>query len=152
MVYVSFDANRITGFDGCPNDVAAARAQYEFVGQTLGIDTYFVHSWHVGIHPGCHYGQTAAQNLERWSGGAFGNPRLLHFHTCGAYAPGEISLNVLDPTVCLDGVALWLNGVLRPDVLEGGPELLDRYPDMKALFETPSSAAGQGPDGRLSYH
>lgn len=148
---IAFDGNRITGFEGSDRDVKAAQAHYEFVGATFGIDALFVHSWHVGIHPGCHYRLSAARGFERWSGGAFGNPRLLHFHTCGDYPPGEISLNVLDPTVTLDGVALWKDGRLRPELIPGGEALFERYPEMRSIFANPSLAAGQGGDGHLSF-
>lgn len=148
---VAFDGNRITGFDGSSADVAAARGHYEHVGKTFGIDPFFVHSWHAGIHPGCDYRQTAAMHFERWSNGAFGNPRLLHFHTCGAYPPGEISLNILDTTVRLDGVPVWEQGRLNPDLITGGSELLDREPDMRALFEAPSPGVGQAHDNKLSF-
>ena len=150
-LYAHFEGNRLVGFDGSDEDVAAARAHYEFVGKTYDIDTFFVHSWHVGIHPGCHYPQPAGQNFERWSGGAFGNPRLLHFHTCGAYAPGEISLNVLDPTVRVDGVPLWENGRLQPELLPEGAAILECVPEMRKLFDAPSPAAGQGAGDRLRF-
>lgn len=150
-LFVHFDGSRITGFDGSPADVAAATAHYEFVGAKYGIDPYFVHSWHGGIHAGCAYRENASHNFERWSGGAFGNPRLLHFHTCGDYPPGEISLNILDPTVWLDGVAVWKGGVLRPDRLPGGAALLDAYPDMRCVFDHPATDVGQAACGRLLY-
>jgi hypothetical protein len=150
-LFVNFDGSRITGFDGSPDDVAAAQSHYEFVGRKYDLDTYFVHSWHVGIHPGCAFDGQAAQHFERWSGGAFGNPRLLHFHTCGAYPPGEISLNLLDPTVRIDGVAVWENGKLHPERLAGGQALLETYPEMRAIFEAPATQVGQAPCGRLRY-
>lgn len=146
---VQFDGHRITGFQGLDADVTAARAHYEFVGETHGIDTYFVHSWHAGIHPGLRYDHFAGDNTERWSGGAFGNPRVLHFHTCGAYPPGEISLNVVDPTICLDGVAVWENGRLHPERVAGGAEILKAFSDMAAVFANPCDGIGLAPDGRL---
>ena len=87
-VFVNFENTRITGFEGSVDDVAAAKAHYEFVCNKYGIDTYYLHSWHAGIHPGCEFKKPAGDDFERWSGGAFGNPRILHFHTCGAYPPG----------------------------------------------------------------
>lgn len=150
-LHISFRDNQITDFEGSPEDVAAARAHYNFVGRTFGIDTYHVHSWHAGIHPGCAHPAPACANFERWGGSAFGNPRLLHFHTCGAYPPGEISLNLLDPTVCIDDVPVWENGRLCPDRLAGGAALLARYPDMQAVFDGPAQAVGQAASGRLSY-
>lgn len=150
-LYISFRDNQITDFDGRPGDVAAARAHYEFVGRTFGIDTYHVHSWHAGIHPGCAHPAPACANFERWGGSAFGNPRLLHFHTCGAYPPGEISLNLLDPTIHLDDIPVWENGRLYPDRLAGGTALLERHPDMQAVFDQPAQAVGQAASGQLSY-
>ena len=117
--------------------------------ETFGIDPHVMHSWHPGIHPGCAYHAPARDNLERWAGAAFGNPRLLHFHTCGDYAPGEISLNVLDPTVTVDGVAVWDEGAFRPELVPGGAEILARYPCVRAAFEAPVREVGLGPSGRL---
>ena len=116
----------------------------------FGLDPLTMHSWHAGIHPGCAYTTPAQSSFERWSGSAFGNPRLLHFHTCGHYAPGEISLNVLDPTIRVDGVAIWDAGVLRADLLPGGTEILEQYPCIKAVFDDPARHVGQGANGRLS--
>ncbi|MEO9650176.1 MAG: hypothetical protein ABJC87_16120 [Roseobacter sp.] len=150
-LFVNFEGNRITGFDGTPKDVAAAKMHYEFVGNTYGIDTYFIHSWHAGIHPGCEYRECAGLNYERWSGCAFGNPRLMHFHTCGEYPPGEISLNLLDPTVSADGVPIWEAGRLYPERLQGGSALLEQYPDMRAAFDCPATQVGQSESGQLAY-
>ena len=96
-----------------------------------------MHSWHAGIHPACTFQGRAHDNLERWSSSAFGNPRLLHFHTCGAYAPGEICWNVVDPTVIADDVAVWQDGMLQIGDLPGGAALLADHPDLAALFATP---------------
>jgi hypothetical protein len=148
VLTVAFDGDRITGFGG--PDAARARAHYDRVGALLGIDALFLHSWHAGMHPGCAYRRQAGENLSRWGGGAFGNPRLLHFHSCGAYAPGEISLNVIDPTIRLDGVAVWQDGRLHPERVPGGAAILDRYPCAAALFQSPAAAVGLAPSGRLS--
>lgn len=148
---VTFAGNRLTGFEGSDRDKAAATAHYEYVGAKYGIDTWFVHSWHAGIHPGCEYKQAAGHHFERWSGGAFGNPRLLHFHTCGNYPPGEISLNVLDPSVRIDGVPIWEHGVLHPERLPGGKALLEGYPAMAEAFRNPATRVGEAPCGRLRY-
>ena len=150
-LFVDFEDTRITGFDGNAKDVAAAKAHYERVGKEFGIDPYFVHSWHAGIHPGCDYKLPAAEYFERWSSGAFGNPRMLHFHTCGEYPPGEISLNVVDPTVRLDGVAVWENGVLHPERIPGGADVLDTYPCAARAFNEPASSIGLGRNGALSF-
>ena len=148
---VHFDGHRITGFEGSQKDVAAAEAHYAHVAEIFDIDKGFVHSWHAGIHPGCDYMQPASASFERWSGGAFGNPRLLHFHTCGAYAPGEISLNVLDPTIMIDGVKVWENGVFFPERIAGGAEVFDEFPQIRDVFQNPAQNCGQGSDGQLSF-
>ena len=150
ILNVHFTDNKLTGFSGDPMDVHCAQMHYEKVGQMFDLDPMTMHSWHAGIHPGCAFHEPAFKNYERWSGAAFGNPRLLHFHTCGHYAPGEISLNVLDPTIEVDGVAVWDNGVLRPELVPGGAEILGQYACIKAVFKDPEQAVGQGRNGRLS--
>lgn len=150
-LFVNFERNRITGFTGSQKDVSAATAHYEFVGRKYGLDTYYVHSWHGGIHPGCAFDDPAGTHFERWSGGAFGNPRLMHFHTCGAYPPGEISLNILDATVRLDGVAVWEGGRLRPERIRGGRALRERFADLCASFKDPATSVGQAACGQLRF-
>jgi len=141
-VFALMQDGRLTGFEGDPQDVARANAQYDRVAGMFGIDRNIVHSWHAGIHPGCGYPWDMRQNWERWGGAAFGNPRILHFHTCGAYAPGEISWNVIDPTITVDGITYWDRGVFRADRLPGGSEILARYPCAAALFEAPDRNIG----------
>ncbi|MFN4130097.1 MAG: hypothetical protein ACK4GC_09815 [Paracoccaceae bacterium] len=148
VLKVTFDGNRITGFAG--PDAAAARAHFGAVAEMLGVDASFVHSWHAGIHPGCAYEMQAAENIARWGCAAFGNPRVLHFHSCGTEPPGEISLNVIDPTIRLDGVAVWQDGRLYPDRVAGGAEVLAAHPCLSQLFAHPVQAIGLGPAGRLS--
>lgn len=137
-----FEDNRLTGFTGLPDDVARANAHYDHVSGMFGLDRNFIHSWHAGIHPGCAYRAPAEENYERWCSGAFGNPRILHFHTCGAFAPGEISWNILDPTIRIDGVSVWENGVLHVDRVPGGAEILDTYPTARLAFEAPAQDVG----------
>jgi len=137
-----FEKGRLTGFEGDRAAVNLAETQYDHVAGLFGIDRDCVHSWHVGIHPGCGFPAPPAEDFRRWSGGAFGNPRLLHFHTCGNYPPGEISWNVLDPTVMMDGMTLWNRGVLDPWALPGGSEILDTWPDLRAAFEEPVRVVG----------
>lgn len=141
-LHAVFERGRLTGFDGTPQDVRAAERHYDSVATRFGIERDMVHSWHAGIHPGCAFADTAQGNYERWSGSAFGNPRLLHFHTCGAYAPGEISWNVLDPTIEIDGVAVWDAGVLHPERLAGGAALLDAWPGLASVCDAPDRRVG----------
>ncbi|WP_162930102.1 hypothetical protein [Pseudophaeobacter sp. EL27] len=146
---VHFTDNHLTHFKGHEMDVHCAQMHYAEVGQKFNIDPMSMHSWHAGIHPGCAYTLPAADNYQRWSGGAFGNPRLLHFHTCGDYAPGEISLNVLDPTILIDGIAVWKDGVLDPNLVPGGSDLIAQYSSIKTVFDSPAQEVGQGHTGRL---
>ncbi len=138
------EGNRLTRLDGPEPQVARIRAHYADIAGRYGLDPWFVHSWHAGIHPACAFRGEALAAMERWSGSAFGNPRILHFHTCGDYAPGEISWTILDPTVTLDGLALWENGRLRPERLPEGATILDANPILAALFANPERAVGLG--------
>lgn len=141
-VHALLDAGRLMGFEGAEADVAAAGAHYDRVSGLFGLDRDAVHSWHVGMHPGCAFPHPAQDDLTRWGGSAFGNPRILHFHTCGAFAPGTISWNVLDPTVELDGQAVWQGGRLVAERIPGGPEILARYPELAAALAQPDRRVG----------
>jgi hypothetical protein len=142
VAMVRIQGTRAIGYDGPTDVVAGLRAHVADLAARYGLDGDFVHSWHGGIHPGCAYEGRAQDNPGRWTGSAFGNPRLLHVHTCGAYAPGEICWNLLDPTVTLDGVALWQDGRLHPDRIRGGAEILDGCPELAACFAAPATAVG----------
>ena len=150
-LFVEISDSRITGFEGSKRDVDAARAHYDHVASLFDLDRDYVHSWHAGIHPGCAYTKPANFYYDRWSNGAFGNPRILHLHTCGRNPPGEISLNIIDPTVRIDGVAAWDAGRLHPERIAGGKELLGAYEDLADLFANPVRQCGIGPSGRLEY-
>lgn len=141
-VFAHMEQGRLTQFTGDPANAARAEAQYDRVAGQFGIDRDCVHSWHAGIHPGCGYPWDMRENFERWGGAAFGNPRLLHFHTCGAYAPGEISWNVIDPTIVIDGVTYWDAGVFHAERLPEGPSILARHSCAAALFADPDPDIG----------
>ena len=141
-IFAEIEGARLVGWDGAPDQVSRVRAHYAFVADRYGIDRDAVHSWHAGIHPGCAYVEPAHVNYQRWSGGAFGNPRLLHFHTCGAYAPGEICWNVVDPTIEVDGRIVWRRGRIEIDAVPGMRDFLRRYPDIAALYVAPCQDIG----------
>lgn len=141
-VFAIVEHGRIKKFEGAAQDVESVEQHYDHVSKIFSIDPWCVDSWHAGIHPGCHFDDNAEADILRWSGTAFGNPRILHFHTCGEYAPGEISWNILDPTVTIDGVAVWEAGKLHPERVQGGQEILQRHPDLAKLFENPSTQIG----------
>jgi len=141
-VFAHVEDNLITGYEGTAEDVARVEEHYRCVSEQLGINRHYVDSWHAGIHPGCHFEADAEADIMRWSGTAFGNPRILHFHTCGEYAPGEISWNVLDPTVYLDDVCLWDNGRLHVDRIPQAKGILTAHPNLAALFNNPERMIG----------
>jgi hypothetical protein len=148
VLRVRFNGTRITGFDG--PDAERAIAHFDRVGELLGIDPRYLHSWHAGMHPGCGYDRPSWESPARWGGGAFGNPRMLHFHACGAFAPGEISLNVIDPTIWLGDVAVWEAGRLHPERVAGGAEVLAQYPGLAAAFADPAREMGLTQEGQPS--
>ena len=141
-VFALLDAGRLTGFEGSQSDVALAKAHYDRVSAKFGIDRNYVHSWHAGIHPGCGFPWDMRENYERWGGAAFGNPRVLHFHTCGAYAPGEISWNVFDPTIEIDGVKVWEKGEFHLKRLAGGQDILKEFSCAERAFANPDRSVG----------
>ncbi len=141
-LHALIENGRIADWEGEADEVARARAHHAYVGALFGIDGDIVHSWHAGIHPGCAYAGSAHDAYERWSGSAFGNPRLLHFHTCGDYAPGEICWNIVDPTIEVDGRIVWDAGRIRLSILPGADAILDAHPGLAALFEQPDRRIG----------
>lgn len=143
-LFVTIEAGRICRWEGAPTEVERVKAHYTAVGARYGIDPDFIHSWHAGIHPGCAYPGSAHDNYERWSGSAFGNPRLLHFHTCGTYAPGEICWNIVDPTIEVDGRRIWDLGMLCIEAIPGAAGILAEYPEVAALFAAPEQRIGLG--------
>ncbi|MGB5836061.1 MAG: hypothetical protein WBH14_03345 [Albidovulum sp.] len=109
-VMAHVENGRIRDFDGAAADVDHVRAQYLRVGALFGLDPFTVHSWHAGMNPGTFYHLRATTGLERWGKVAFANPRYLHFHTCGNYAPGEIAWTLFDASAAFDGVNFWRDG------------------------------------------
>ena len=141
-VLAHVEHNSIARFEGKAEEVARVKQHYLHVAQHLSISPWYVHSWHAGIHPGCDFNHNALSDLLRWSGSAFGNPRLLHFHTCGEYAPGEISWNIIDPTIYIDDIAVWEDGSLYPERLESCAEILSHHPNLASLYAHPYREIG----------
>ncbi len=141
-VFAEVRSGRIEAFEGKAADVARIERHYDMVAEQFGIDRDIVHSWHAGIHPACSYRARAADNPDRWSNTAFPNPRIVHFHTCGDYAPGEICWIVLDPTISIDGTNIWDNGRICPERFPGTAECLDRWPELRDVFADPEQAVG----------
>ncbi|OED39368.1 hypothetical protein AB833_15660 [Chromatiales bacterium (ex Bugula neritina AB1)] len=110
LIMAQVENGRIIDLSGSAKLVDKVRCHYTRVGKYLNLDPWEVHSWHAGINPGCSYRHRAESNLERWGKVAFANPRYLHFHTCGSYAPGEIAWSLFDATVELNGKLFWNKG------------------------------------------
>jgi hypothetical protein len=136
----------IVSWRGDSRQVARVKLHYDRVADLFGINGAAVHSWHAGIHPGCVYAGTAHENYERWTNSAFGNPRLLHFHTCGDYPPGEICWNIVDPTIEVDGVRIWDAGRIVIDAVPGAAAILERFPNVRNLFDRPERRIGLDDD------
>ncbi len=141
-VFAQFTSGRITGFEGDAGQVARIEAHYGRVAGLFGIDKHAIHSWHAGIHPGCAYDRPMAEDPDRWSNTVFTNPRYLHFHTCGSYAPGEICWMLQNPSVSLDGKYLWQDGRLKPEDFPQTEKCLTDWPELTALFANPSTSVG----------
>lgn len=142
VVMAQVEAGRIVGFEGSAETVARVREHYARVSDTFGIDPDVVHSWHAGIHPACAYDPPAGDDPDRWSNSVFTHPRFLHFHTCGGYAPGEISWNLLDHSVLADGVALWDQGRLQLQAFAQTAACAEAWPSLAAHFARPSERIG----------
>jgi len=141
-VFAIVEHNAIVDFEGPAGDVERVKAHYRCVSEQLGVAPWYLDSWHAGIHPGCNFESNAESDIMRWSGTAFGNPRILHFHTCGEYAPGEISWNILDPTIELDGIRLWDEGTLHIERLPQAADVLVGHPNLATLFKSPERMIG----------
>ena len=141
-VFAEVELGRVVAFTGEPSVVRQVHEHYRMVADKFSIESDVVHSWHAGIHPGCKYTADAAENPDRWSNTTFTNPRFLHLHTCGNYAPGEICWMVLDPTVSIGAKILWEKGRLRTDTFSGLRRCLESWPELEVLFTEPSDLIG----------
>lgn len=141
-VFAEVSMGRITDFTGDPDMVGRIRGHYRMVADLFGLDADIVHSFHAGIHPGLSYGKAAALDPDRWSNTTFTNPRVLHFHTCGDYPPGEICWMVIDHTFEVDGKPLWQKGRLCVDDFEQTARCLEDWPELRPLFADPADAIG----------
>ncbi len=141
-IFARFEHGRIDGFYGDATEISRVEDHYNLVAGQFDIDADVVHSWHAGIHPGCAYTDDASRNPDRWSNTVFTNPRFLHFHTCGDYAPGEICWMVLDQTVSVDGKLLWEHGHLVPEAFSQTKQCIENWPELDELYANPSNLIG----------
>lgn len=100
----------IKSISGNEEDIKKIDNHYNYVSKKYKIDKDVIHSWHCGIHGGLLTDTINENDPDYWSNTVFGNPKYLHFHTCGNYAPGEICLMVENQTIFLDTKKLWDNG------------------------------------------
>ncbi len=133
---------RIDNITGPANLVAHFRQHYDDVAAQFGIDAYNIDSWHAGIHPLMGYDMAAKDDPVRWSQTVFSSPRLLHFHTCGMGPPGEICWMIVDPTVTIDGTALWENGRLHPERFAATRKIIETFSSLAEAFAAPVDAIG----------
>lgn len=140
-VMALIESGYVVDLEGAAADVAIVRSHHLDIAKRYGLDPWRVHSWHAGIHPGCGYHKAASEHFERWSGAAFGNPRILHFHACADSPPGEISWNLFDATAKFDGEAVWENGAIRATRVPGLSDVLDSS-GLGNLFANPDRSIG----------
>ena len=138
-VAAQVEKGRISGYTGDADNVRRIEDQYRRVARAFSLNPDVVHSWHAGIHQGCYFKGSAADDPDRWSNSVFTNPRFVHFHTCGEVAPGEICWMVLDPTICVDGKPLWADGRLQLAEFLKTRQCVQRWP---ILGELAASANG----------
>ena len=144
IVTAHIDGARIADITGPADLVRDFRRHYEQVAAKFGLDAFNIDSWHAGIHPLMGYDMSASADPVRWAQTVFANPRILHFHTCGTGPPGEICWMVIDPTVTIDGVALWENGRLHPERFTSTRNVLKAWPELASAFAAPVGLVGLG--------
>lgn len=134
-VFAIINMGRIIDFTGPEPAVKCVKEHYSRVAGQFGIDADIVHSWHAGIHPGCDYKTPESDDPDRWSNTVFCHPEYVHFHTCGDYAPGEISCTLPGHTIKINGITLWKDGKLLPHILERTKACLKKWPELNNLFQ-----------------
>ncbi len=142
VVMAEIGAGRIVELQGEAAMVARIRQHHGMVANKFNLDGNAVHSFHAGIHPGSTYSKLAADDPDRWSNSIFTNPRVLHFHTCGTQAPGEICWILIDHTLSVDGINLWEHGRLCAHSFKEIRACLEVWPELADLVASPSPAIG----------
>ena len=125
---------KINSFYGKQEVVEKVEKHYETVSKIFNIERNIVHSWHAGINPGIHYSYSIEDNPDRWSNTIFPSPKYLHFHTCGDYAPGEICWMIANPTITIDNIPIWENGILKVNSFDESIKHLQNSSDLRNLY------------------
>ena len=134
QVAIHIENGSIADIQGTSEDVNNIHNHYSYVSQKFGLDMYAVHSWHPGIHPGAEDNKFYEHDPDKWANTVFGQPKYLHFHTCGNYAPGEICLMIPNHTVLIDDKPLWKDGELLLNGFEHTKGLLEKHATLKNVF------------------
>ena len=133
-VTIHIENGRIANIQGTSDDINNIQNHYTYVSQKFDIDMHAVHSWHPGIHPGAEDNKFYENDPDKWSNTVFGQPKYLHFHTCGNYAPGEICWMIPNHTVLIDDKPLWKDGELILDGFKHTKGLLEKHVTLKNVF------------------
>jgi len=142
IVLAQIEGTRIVKFDGPKSSVDKILHHYAMVSELFDIEPMYIHSWHAGIHPGCSFIGDPKHDPNRWGNTIFQNPRVLHFHTCGAQPPGEISWNIIDPTIEIDGTIFWASGKLNSKANKRLKNPLSKWSGLRQLFTKPVDPIG----------
>lgn len=141
-VIANIENGIIIDFDGGKDDVEKIERHYKMVSEKFSIQGNYVHSFHAGIHPGTSYLLKASHDPDRWANTIFTNPRILHFHTCGNYAPGEICWMIIDHTLTVDNKILWDKGRLCVHEFHATRECLEKWSELVPMFAKPAQDIG----------
>lgn len=133
-VFAEVEGTAIIGFSGDTSDVQRIEDHYQHIAEQFDLTPFVVNSWHAGIHNACSYGEAVgdamSDNPDRWGNNVFMHPSILHFHSCGNEGLGEICWNIINPTIKLDGKALWEEGRLCLINLPQTKRCLEEWPEL----------------------
>ena len=134
-VLASIKDGVMTDFDGDAATVRRVRDHYDMVGDTYGYDQdrHLISSWHAGTHPQGYCLYDDISDYERWLLIAHNNPRMAHFHSCGNFNPGEVTLPIIDPTIEFDDTAFWQDGKLAFLEREDVRSAISQHADVDAF-------------------
>lgn len=115
-VIAHIDNGKIVKLEGADKDVNQVLQRYQVAGENCKNkdEVMLINSWHAGIHPYSYHHEKAADDYEKWITLAHHNPRMVHFHSCGDFNPGEIAIPVIDSDIFLDGEKIYHAGSIDP--------------------------------------
>jgi hypothetical protein len=134
-IMLEFAEGKIRGFSGNQVLIDRTVAYLEEVGNRTRKEGMIINSWHAGINPQTTSPWTDDDSLEAWMNVAHNSPHILHFHAIGESIPGELSVPIIDPTVSMDGKAMWRGGKFLPLERPEFVEVTRRYENGARAFE-----------------